>query len=47
MMNGMAKYDNADDPHGQDSDKLESDSDDCQEVIALSVRGCLVRGTKD
>ena len=36
MMNGMAKYDNADDPHGQDSDKLESDSDDCQEVAALS-----------
>lgn len=36
-MNGMAKYDNADDPHGQDLDKLESDSDDCQEVAALSV----------
>ncbi|KAJ1288585.1 hypothetical protein BS78_02G099000, partial [Paspalum vaginatum] len=37
MMNDMANYDKADDPHGQDSDKLESDSDDCQEVAALTA----------
>ncbi|KAJ1259066.1 hypothetical protein BS78_10G124900 [Paspalum vaginatum] len=33
----MANYDKADDPHGQDPDKLESDSDDCQEVAALTA----------
>lgn len=37
MMNNMANYDKADDLHGQDSDKLESDSDDCQEVAALTA----------
>lgn len=30
-------YDNINDAHGQDSDKLESDSDDCQEVVALAA----------
>jgi hypothetical protein len=37
MLNDMANYDDTDDPHGQDSDKLQSDSDDCQEVAALGA----------
>uniref|UniRef100_K3YDW2 Uncharacterized protein n=1 Tax=Setaria italica TaxID=4555 RepID=K3YDW2_SETIT len=37
MMNAMSNYDEADDPQGQDSDKLESDSDECQEVAALAA----------
>ncbi|WVZ57253.1 LOW QUALITY PROTEIN: hypothetical protein U9M48_007658 [Paspalum notatum var. saurae] len=37
MINDMANYDKADDPHRQDSDKLESNSDDCQEVAALTA----------
>ena len=37
MMNDMSNYDDADAPHGGDSDKLESDSDECQEVAALAA----------
>ena len=37
MLNDMANYDNTNDAHGEDSDKLQSDSDECQEVTALAA----------
>jgi len=37
MLNDMANYDNTNDAHGEDSDKLQSDSDECQEVAALAT----------
>ena len=37
MLNDMANYDNTNDAHGEDSDKLQSDSDECQEVAALAA----------
>ena len=36
-MNDMYNYDAADSPLGEDSDKLKSDSDECQEVAALAA----------
>ncbi|CAN6248706.1 unnamed protein product [Urochloa humidicola] len=37
MMNDMSNYDEADVPQGEDSDKLQSDSDEYQEVAALAA----------
>ncbi|KAL6598515.1 hypothetical protein ACP70R_046214 [Stipagrostis hirtigluma subsp. patula] len=37
MMNDMPGYDETKVPQGEDSDKLESDSDDCQEVAAVAA----------
>ncbi|CAN6275245.1 unnamed protein product [Urochloa humidicola] len=37
MMNYMSNYDQTDAPQGEDSDKLESDSDECQVVAALAA----------
>ncbi|CAN6362918.1 unnamed protein product [Urochloa humidicola] len=37
MMNDISNYDQADAPQGEDSDKLESDSDECQVVAALAA----------
>ncbi|CAN6201335.1 unnamed protein product [Urochloa humidicola] len=37
MMNDMSNYDQTDAPRGEDSDKLESDSDECQVVAALAA----------
>lgn len=36
-MNDMSNYEETDAPRGEDSDKLESDSDECQEVAALAA----------